>query len=100
MQVPFPELTYLHLSSNGETTPVIPDFFLDGSAPSLQELRLYGIPFPGLPNLILSATHLVYLSLIDIPHSGYISPEAIVALISLLSSLDSLGPSRFISIGV
>jgi hypothetical protein len=38
----------------------------------------------------LSATHLVDLKLSDIPHSGYISPEAIVALISVLSSLETL----------
>jgi hypothetical protein len=43
-----------------------------------------------LPKLLLSATHLDFLSLYDIPHSGYISPEAIVALISVLSSLETL----------
>ena len=87
MQVPFPELTYLLLASNGKTVPVIPDSFLDGSAPRLRTFILLGIPFPGLPKLLLSATHLVLLSLSDIPHSGYFSPEAIVALLSVLSSL-------------
>jgi hypothetical protein len=38
----------------------------------------------------LSATHLVQLGVFDIPHSGYISPEAIVALLSVLSSLERL----------
>ena len=38
----------------------------------------------------MSANHLVTLRLFDIPHSGYISPEAIVALISVLSSLETL----------
>jgi hypothetical protein len=90
MQVPFPELTYLSLSSNVETLPVIPDSFLDGSAPRLQNFDLFGIPFPGLSTLLLSATHLVTLWLSNIPHSGYISPEAIVALISVLSSLRTL----------
>jgi hypothetical protein len=90
MQVPFPELAYLHLSSNGETAPVIPDSFLDGSAPRLQIFALSGILFPGLPKLLLSVTHLVHLSLFKIPHSGYISPEAIVALISVMSSLEGL----------
>jgi F-box-like len=92
MQVPFPELTDLQLfsNSNGETLPVIPDSFLDGSAPRLQYFELSGIPFPKLPNLLLSATHLAYLWLIDIPHSGYISPEAIVALLSVLSGLRTL----------
>jgi hypothetical protein len=90
MQVPFPELTDLWLSSYGETAPVNPDSFLDGSAPRLQNFSLSGIPFPGLPKLFLSATHLIRLRLTRIPHSGYISPEAIVALISELSSLGSL----------
>ena len=90
MEVPFPELTLLGLSSNGETLSVIPDSFLNGSAPRLQNFDLSGILFPGLPNLLLSAPHLVHLRLIKIPHSGYISPEAIVALISVLSSLRTL----------
>jgi hypothetical protein len=90
MQVPFPELTDLQLTSNRETMPDIPDSFFDGSAPRLRHLRFDGIPFPGLPKPLLSATHLLYLELFNIPHSGYISPEAIVALISVLSSLESL----------
>ena len=87
MHVPFPELTDLFLASKGKTLSVIPNSFLDGSAPRLRHLILFGIPFPGLPKLLLSATHLVELMLENIPHSGYISPEAIVALISVLSSL-------------
>ena len=90
MQLPFPELTDLRLFSDDETLSVIPDSFLGGSAPSLLSFSLSGIPFPGLPNLLLSATHLVYLWLSDIPHSCYISPEAMVALISVLSSLRTL----------
>jgi len=90
MQVPFPELTVLRISSAGETPPVIPDSFFGGSVPRLQYFSLDGIPFPGLPKLHLSATHLVDLDLHDIPHSGYISPEAMVALLSTLSSLGEL----------
>jgi hypothetical protein len=90
MQVSFPELTNLQLISNGKTAPVIPDSFLDGSAPRLQYVDLSGIPFPGLPRLLLSATHLVYLRLTNIPHSGYISPEEMVAPLSVLSSLRKL----------
>ena len=90
MQVPFPELTDLRLFSDDETPPVIPDSFLDGSAPRLQSFLLSGIPFPGFPELLLSANQLVYLELINIPHSGYISPEAIVSLLCALSSLDTL----------
>jgi len=90
MQVPFPELTELSLLSIGETPPVVPDSFLGGSAPRLRSFKLEGIPFPGLPKLHLSATHLTTLSLGNIPHSGYISPEAIVGLLSVLSSLQTL----------
>ena len=61
MQVPFPELTGLELMSNGETMPVIPDSFLDGSAPHLRHFGLNGIPFRGLPKLLLSAPHVVEL---------------------------------------
>jgi hypothetical protein len=37
-QVPFPELTDLQLFSNDETLPVIPNSFLDGSAPTSAKL--------------------------------------------------------------
>ncbi len=90
MQVPFPELLELRLISNDETPPIAPDSFLGGSAPRLRVFQLNGIPFPGLPKLHLSATHLNYLDLSNIPHSGYISPEAMSALISVLSGLEVL----------
>jgi hypothetical protein len=48
------------------------------------------IPFLGLPKLLLSATILVELGLWEIPHSGYISPEAMVAGLSVLTSLERL----------
>jgi hypothetical protein len=80
MQVPFPELTDLdlHRFSDGEMLSIITDSFLNGSSPRLRYVYLHGIPFPGLPNLLLSATNLVSLSLFNIPHFGYFSPEAIV----------------------
>ena len=90
MQVSFPELTNLQLYSYGEPLPVIPDSFLGGIAPRLQSLKLFNIPFPGLPKLLLTATRLVHLVLTNIPHSAYISPEAMVALLSVLSSLEAL----------
>ena len=83
MQEPFPELTHLELWSYNETEAVLPDSFLGGSAPRLQFLLLERISYPGLPKLLLSATHLVDLRLFDIPHSGYISPEALSTLTSL-----------------
>ena len=62
MQVSFPELTEMQLGSDDETLPVIPNSFLDGSAPRLESFSLDGIPFPGLPKLLRSATQLVSLS--------------------------------------
>jgi hypothetical protein len=89
MQQPFPELTHLDLRWIGDDeTMVVPDSFLGGLAPRLQYLLLHDIPFPGLPKLLLSATHLVYLDLLDIPHSGYFSPDAMAAALSTLTSLE------------
>ena len=91
MQAPFPELTDLKLWSYDEPISVISDSFLGGSAPRLRCLKLESISFLGLPKLLLSATHLVELHLYDIPHSGYISPKAMVTLLlSVLSSLEKL----------
>ena len=90
MQVPFPELTCVELWSEDGMVSVVPDSFLGGSAPRLQKLWLKRIPFPGLLKLLLSATHLVDLYLDDIPHSGYISPEAMVTALSTLTSLKNL----------
>jgi hypothetical protein len=90
MQVPFPELTHLELSSSDESVPVLPDSFLGGCAPHLEFLWLNRIPFPALPNLLSSAAHLVQLYLINISHSGYISPEAMVIAISTLTRLGAL----------
>ena len=92
MQRPFPELTELRLWLIGEVgeTVVVPDSFLGGFAPYLECLVLDRFPFPGLPKLLLSATHLIDLRLDSIPHSGYISPDALVAALSTLTSLRGL----------
>jgi hypothetical protein len=51
---------------------------------------LDSIPFPALPKLLLSATDLVCLTLLNVPHSGYISPDAIVTVLAVLANLESL----------
>ena len=89
MQQPFPELTDLLLWWN-DLALVVPDSFLGGFAPRLQLLQFDGLPFPGLPKLLLSATHLVDLRLHAIPHSGYFSPDAMAAALSKLTSLKYL----------
>ncbi|KAI0288140.1 hypothetical protein BC826DRAFT_1107952 [Russula brevipes] len=93
MRVPFPELTHLDLwwsEEAGLSNPVLTNSFLGGSAPGLRTLTLSGIIFPALPNLLLSAGDLVDLSLSRLPHSGYISPEAMVACLSSMNRLKSL----------
>ena len=93
MQQPFPVLTHLQLQNlqpEDETAVIVPDSFLGGSVPRLQTLFLDRIPFPGLPKLLLSATHLVVLNLWGIPHSGYIPPEAMVTCLSGLTKLERL----------
>ena len=92
MQQPFPELKYLDFvwHSSIEEMVVVPNSFLGGLAPRLEYLCLEGIPFPGMLKFLLSTTHLVTLRLDDIPHSGYISPDVMVAALSTLTSLDFL----------
>ena len=82
MQGPFPELTDLVLISDTTMIPPLPDSFLGGSAPRLRNLLLVRVPFPGLPKLLLSATHLVNIRLYGVPHSGFFSPEALVTALS------------------
>ena len=90
MQGPFDELIHLDLSSLEETASVLPDSFLGGTALRLRSLSLRSIPFPALPKLLLSASDLVSLGLWDIPDSGYISPEVMVACLSTLTRLADL----------
>ena len=91
MHKPLPALTSLHLHlGNNAQVPVIPDSFLGGSAPCLRHLHLSSFSFPALPKLLISATDLVYLNLWDIPHSGYISPEAMATCLSVLTKLEAL----------
>jgi len=88
-QGPFPQLTSLELGANHETPAILTDAFLGGSAPRLQKLSLKNIPSPALPKLLLSATDLVHLRLYDVPDSAYISPDAMVTCLSLLTSLET-----------
>jgi hypothetical protein len=86
LQHPLPALTFLFFESDVETSAS----FLGGSAPALQSIHLRSIPFLGFPKLLLSATHLQTLDLWNISHSGYISPEAMVACLSVLTRLENL----------
>src|SRR5260221_3746990 len=90
---PLPLLTGFDLESTDESVPVLPETFLGGSAPRLQSFWLKGIPFPSFPKFILRFTHIVALSLDDIPNSGYISPEVMATCLMALPDL------CFLSIG-
>lgn len=90
LQKPFPILTHLWLSSKDGNVPVLPKTFLGGSAPRLRMVHLEGVPFPALPALLLSTTDLVELQLLNIPESGYISPDAMVARLRALVKLEIL----------
>ena len=94
MQMPFPALTDLRLGSKDEredgSAPLVPDWFLGGSAPRLRHLSLRSIHIPELPKLLMSAADLVDLSLLDVPHSAYIPPETMVVCLSTLTRLKSL----------
>ena len=102
MEEPFPALTHLRVHPDRvklEITTMwvtqvaalpLPNGFLGGSALRLQEFTLKGIPFPALPNLVLSATHFRKLHLLNVPHAGYISPQAMVTFLLALPNLKYL----------
>ena len=88
MEESFPLLARLYIDSRGGNSPFLPGSFLGGSAPCLQEIDFYGIPFPSLPTLLLSTNDLVTLNLCDIPPVGHISPEAMVVGLAALPRLE------------
>ena len=89
MQVTFPALTDVYIHSL-EDTASLPESFLGGSAPNLRSLYLMRVAFPALPKLLSSSSRLVRLSLSEIPHSGYISSDAIVDCLPSLTRLEFL----------
>ncbi|KAH9170282.1 hypothetical protein EDB89DRAFT_2072102 [Lactarius sanguifluus] len=88
MQEPFPVLKHLAIFSRDGSASVLPAGFLGGSAPCLQTFDLHDIPFPALPTLLLSTSDLVTLGL-NIPPTGYISPEAMAASLAALPRLET-----------
>ena len=92
MQEPLPALTkfYVMISDELPVAPALPETFLGGYAPRLESLSLGGIAFPSLPRLISSTTHITELCLLDIPDSGYISPEDMATCVAMLPNLECL----------
>jgi F-box-like len=85
-QEPFPALTHLYLAQYDHDGLASSDVFLNGSAPNLQDLYLWGI---SIPRRLGSATHLRSLDLENIPNSGYIPPETMAISLSALPQLKS-----------
>jgi hypothetical protein len=90
MQQPLPTLKHFHLWSYDESVPVLPETFLGGFAPLLETFVLDGIRFPTFPQFISFSTHIQYLSILSIPPSGYISPNAMVTCLAALPNLEHL----------
>jgi hypothetical protein len=89
MLEPFPVLTWCILDSRNNPVS-LPETFLGGSAPHLESFQLRRIPFPTFPSFILSSTQIQRLSLDDIPHSGYISPNVMATCLAALPNLTQL----------
>ena len=90
MKTSFPALTHLMLRPTDQSAPVLRDSFLEGSASRLQSLFLQNITFPALGKLLLSSRDLSNLCLDKIPHSGYVSPDALVSSLFGLTRLKHL----------
>jgi len=87
---PLPVLTHISLLSTDESVPALPETFLGGFAPRLRSLWLKGIPFSSFPKFILSFNHISALYLVDIPSSGYISPEVMATCLAALPNLNHI----------
>ena len=79
-------LTRLKICPTDLSVLVLPDGFLGGSAPPLQEVFLHCISFLSL-STILSTNNKLTLSMI--PSTAYISPEAIAQCLAVLPNLES-----------
>ena len=86
MRESYPALTELELRFD-YPYPTVPLSPLSG-APHLRSLRLYGIRFPALSNLLFTANNLVNLHLCMIPDSRFISPEEMVSFLSSFTRLE------------
>ena len=90
MQKPFPILISFQLTSIDESVPVFPETLSAGSAPRLRFFYLSGIPFSTSHKFVLSISQVESLYLLNIPNSGYISPEIMVTFLAALPNLKNL----------
>ncbi|KAI9437243.1 hypothetical protein H4582DRAFT_336848 [Lactarius indigo] len=95
MRKPFPSLTHLCLETKDrdpEQVVSLPRKFLGDSTPRLEEVYLRGISFsaPSLPTYLLSASNLINLQILEIPHTNFISPDVMVTGLASLTRLETL----------
>ena len=94
MQKPFPARTSLTIDRSDyaglEPMAVLPEAFLGGYAQHPRSCDLWAVEFPGIWKLLSTANNLVTLSLWDIPHSMYTSPEEMATYLSTTPNLESL----------
>lgn len=94
LEVSFPALDHLCLRSQGTMgtmdTIVLPDNFLDASAPRLRILHLKGTAIPMLPQLLSSSKNLFSLRLEDIIRVGYFMAEDLALGLSAATQLKFL----------
>jgi len=91
MQEPFPLLRVLFLRcAENDASPIITGSFLGGSAPRLQDVKLWNIQVLTLPKLLMSASNLFVLVLRGITRAGYISPDSMASYLAMLTRLQSV----------
>jgi hypothetical protein len=90
MQEPFPAMTRLSFRTSSDRRLHFPGTFLNGSAPSLKYLHLWGLSIPSFPRLLSSATDLTTLRLEFILDIWYIPPEAMATCLPTLTRLETL----------
>jgi len=87
----FPALTHLRVLTSCDSfrcCSSLPSEFLGGPASvGLRELHISGISPPALPSGLLSASDLVDLHLRDFTMTDHVSPEAMVARLSVMTKL-------------
>jgi len=85
----FPALDHLRLRSLNSMYTILPDDFLDGSAPQLSVLHLKRIAIPILPWFLASSKNLVSLRLEEITLDGYFTAEDLAIGLSSATQLKS-----------
>jgi ankyrin repeat protein len=90
VQERFPALEFLELTTQTETGLILPSESFRGPFAKIRVLNMTRIAFPALQRLLLSAENLVSLHLEALPSSEYISPEATLIFLPVMTRLEKL----------